>query len=185
MQRHAFRDVSGGRPTFRTRLRRKWPIRVPGGTARACSFPEEETTLQATLAGHKAPATSVTRPMLPHFRPLTAENPNSQRRIPGWREGVPAHAHRRDQWARRRVGLGGQRGERQLDEKSHAHHATSVRTRRAPAPGIFRRVCCRPVQIVSGRWTWRIGVFVWGRTVNLSSSLASTGRRALGLSLIE
>ena len=100
-------------------------------------FPEEETTLQATLAGHKAPATSVTRAMLPHFRPLTPENPNSQRRIPGRREGVPAHAHRRDQWARRRVGLGGQRGERQLDEKSHAHHATSVRTRRAPAPGIL------------------------------------------------
>ena len=33
-------------------------------------------------------------------------------------------------------GLGGQR-ERQLDEKSHAHHATSLRARRAPAPGIL------------------------------------------------
>ena len=136
MQWHAFRDVSGGRPTFRTRVRRKWPIRVPGGTARACSFPEKETTPQST-AGHKAPATSVSRPMLPHFAPRTAENSTNQRLIPGWSEGVPAHAHRRGQWSRRRVGLGGQRGERQLDEKSHAHHATSLRTRRAPAPGIL------------------------------------------------
>ena len=133
-------------------------IRVPGGTPRACSFPEEETTPQSTLAGHNAPATSVTRALLPHFPPLTTENANSQRLIPGWSECVSAPAFLA--WERMRIPeangrVGAGRAERRAAVGREEPRPPRNVSAHAPSSSswYFRRVCCRSVQIVSARQT--------------------------------